>query len=102
MNGQNPNPQQQNQIQIKATDEILRGVYANAMQVRHNKEEFVSDFMTLQPPHGSLNARIFTSPGHFKRMVLAMQENLKKYENSFGEIQIAEGPKNDVGFTDRQ
>ncbi len=103
MNGQNPNPQgQPQQIQIKASDEIMRGVFANAMQVRHSKEEYVLDFMVLQPPQGSLNARVFTTPGHFKRMVMAMQDNLKKYENTFGEIQIAEGPKNDVGFKDRQ
>jgi hypothetical protein len=104
MNGQNPNPQgqQPNQIQIKATDEVLRGVYTNAMQVRHNKEEFVMDFLTLQPPQGSLNARIFTAPGHFKRIVMAMQENLKKYENTFGDIEVADAPKNDVGFGDRK
>jgi len=104
MKGQNPNPQgqQPKQMQIKATDEVMRGVYTNAMQVRHNKEEFVLDFLVLQPPQGSLNARIFTAPGHFKRIVMAMQENLKKYENTFGEIEVAEGPKSEVGFGERK
>ncbi|MFZ5364606.1 MAG: DUF3467 domain-containing protein [Patescibacteria group bacterium] len=101
MNGQNPQPQP-NQIQIKATDEAMRGVYANAMQARHNKEEFCLDFLTLQPPQGALSARIFTSPGHFKRIVLALQDSLKKYENTYGEIEMANAPKNDVGFVDRQ
>jgi 3-dehydroquinate dehydratase len=104
MNNQNPNQQgqQQKQIQIKATDEVMRGTYANAMQVRHNKEEFLLDFLNIFPPQGSLNARVITSPGHFKRIVLALQDNLKKYENTFGEIEVANAPKNEVGFGERK
>jgi len=86
------------QIQIKATDEKLKGEYANIMQVLHTKEEFVLDFMNVFPPAGTLNARVIVSPGHFKRMLAAMQDNLKKYESQFGEIQKAEEPPRPLGF----
>jgi hypothetical protein len=53
-----------NQIQVKMDDATLRGVYANMMQVAHNQEEFVLDFMNVLPPTGVVNARIIVSPGH--------------------------------------
>ncbi len=87
-----------NQIQIKATDEKMKGEYANMMQVMHTKEEFALDFLNVFPPTGILNARIIVSPGHMKRIVVALSENLKIYESQFGEVVAAEIPKNSIGF----
>jgi len=81
------------QINIKAIDEILAGKYTNMMQVAHTKEEFVLDFMNILPPQGILNARVITSPGHMKRIVKALQDNLARYEQSYGAINEAEAPK---------
>ena len=89
---------QAQQIQIKATDEVLRGLYSNMANILHTKEEFVIDFMNVFPPTGTLNARIIVSPGHFKRMVVAMGENLKKYEGQFGNVKVSEAPSNVIGF----
>lgn len=86
------------QIQIKAKDEVLAGSYANIAQVAHKKEEFVLDFMSVFPPIGTLNARIILSPGHFKRMIVAMQDNLQKYESNFGPIDKADEPDTIYGF----
>jgi hypothetical protein len=97
MNQQQPASQAGRQIQIKATDEKLKGEYSNVMQILHTKEEFVLDFLNVFPPTGTLNSRVILSPGHFKRMVKAMQENLKKYESSFGPITESEAPKG-IGF----
>lgn len=91
------NQQQPQQINIKATDEKLKGEYSNVMQILHTKEEFVLDFLNVFPPTGTLNSRIILSPGHFKRMMKAMQENLEKYEASFGKIEQSEEPKG-IGF----
>jgi hypothetical protein len=93
---QQPNQNKQ-QIQIKATDEDLKGRYSNLAQVSHAKEEFIIDFLNVFPPTGTLNARIIVSPGHFKRMLRAMQENLEKYENSFGKVEASEAPE-PIGF----
>lgn len=87
-----------NQIQIKASDDHLKGEYANVTQVLHTKEEFVLDFLNVFPPTGTLNARIIVSPGHFKRMLLAMQDNLGKYEAQFGAVAVSEAPANKIGF----
>jgi len=87
------------EIKIKITDEILRGVYANNMAVAHTREEFVLDFINIFPPGGIVNARIITSPGHFKRIIAALQDNMRKYEEKFGVIKEAPEPLPDkTGF----
>ena len=91
------NPQQK-QLNVKAKDEILEGRYANVAHLQHTKEEFVLDFMSVFPPQGSLNARVIVSPGHFKRMISAMQDNLQKYEDKFGIVEISVEPETINGF----
>ena len=90
----------QQQIQVKASDDKLKGEYSNVAQIIHTKEEFVLDFLNVFPPTGTLNARIIVSPGHFKRMASAMIENLKKYEQQFGKLEEAEQPKS-FGFSEK-
>ena len=97
----NPAPGQPGgrQMQIKITDDVLRGSYTNAMQVGHSPEEFVLDFMNLTQHQGVgiVNARVIMSPGHMKRAIAAMQQNLKIYEDRHGEVKIADQPAG-IGF----
>ena len=77
-------------IQINTSDEMSRGRYSNSMLVAHGPEEFIMDWL-LQSPNGPhLVSRIIVAPGHMKRIVKALQENLQKYEDSFGEIRTIE------------
>ena len=85
-------------IQIKAKDDVLSGKYANVAQINHNKEEFILDFMSVFPPAGTLNCRIIMSPGHYKRMIKAMQNNLQKYESRFGSVEESDAPETVHGF----
>jgi len=102
MNNQNENQnnQEKKQLQIKISDEVLKGNYANAMQVAHTKEEFILDFMNLSPHQGVgiVGSRVIMSPGHVKRVISALQENLKKYESQFGNVEKADAPSNEIGF----
>jgi len=88
----------QQQIQVKASDEILRGVYSNMAQIGHTGEEFVLDFINAAPPAGSLVSRVIISPPHAKRLLSALQENVKSYENKFGTISLAVVPDQKIGF----
>ena len=91
-------PRQTNQLQIKATDEILKGEYANAMQVMHTKEEFVMDFLSTFPPVANLVGRIIVSPGQMKLIAKALNENIANYEKQFGDVTPSEEPKSPIGF----
>lgn len=80
------NEQNQQPMQIRASDADLKGAYSNIMQVAHTREEFVIDFLNVMPPAGVLAARVIVSPGHLKRMIAALEENLKRYEDQFGAV----------------
>jgi hypothetical protein len=88
---------EQKEIQIKAKDDDLKGVYSNLMIVSHTKEEFCLDFVnTFNPP--ILTARVLMSPGHLKRMIQALEINMKKYEEQFGPVEAAKEAKTPLGF----
>ncbi|HMB65481.1 MAG TPA: DUF3467 domain-containing protein [Patescibacteria group bacterium] len=97
---QNQQNQGQKQIQLKMSEEVAKGFYANAMLNNHTKEEFVLDFMSIFGQNGTMGARVIVSPGHFKRMIRAMEENLKKYEEAYGKVEEAKGQTGDqeIGF----
>ena len=89
---------EQKQIQIRASEADLKGVYSNVMQISHTQEEFILDFFNIVGGSGVLSARIILSPSHLKRMIRALEENLKKYEDSFGPIIPAQLLTPEVGF----
>lgn len=93
-----PAQQQNQQMQVKVTDEILKGVYANMVQVAHTPEEFILDFMNLFPPSGIVTSRVIISPAHMKRIVAALEDNMKKYEEQFGTVKGSESPTHQLGF----
>jgi len=87
------------EVKVSFPENLRGGVYANNMMVAHTKEEFILDFMMITPPVGSVTARVVISPGHMKRMVSALTENLKKYESKFGKLAEApEPPSPTMGF----
>jgi len=87
------------QIQVKATDEVIKGVYSNVMELKGLKDEFCLDFFNVFPPIGAMTARIVISPGHMKRMVKVLQQGVNTFEEKFGKIEEAEEPsKPRMGF----
>ena len=97
-NKQNGASSDQSKKQIKISDNIPGAEYANAMQLNHTRDEFQLMFLNLFGPSGKVVSKIISSPSHLKRMIAAMNENLKKYEDRFGAIQEAEVSNNEIGF----
>ena len=92
------NQPNQQQIQIKISDDILKGNYANFMQVMHTPEEFVLDFVNIFGLSGVATSRVILSPGHMKRIVAALQDNLQKYEAANGAVKASDAPTPKIGF----
>jgi hypothetical protein len=82
----------QQKLSIKFPERVLPGVYSNQMMISHTREEFVIDFLNVFPPEGVVNARVIVSPGHLKRMIRALQDNLGRYEASHGRVVEALAP----------
>ncbi len=89
---------QPNQQQIQIQDKFPGAEYANAMQVGHSKEDFLLTFLNIAGPSGRVVGKIIATPGHLKRIAKAIEENIKKYEVTFGKIEEAESPKDEIGF----
>ena len=87
-----PDKPRQRKMQVKMPEDVLRGVYSNQMVVSHTREEFLMDFVNMFPPEGVVNARVIVSPGHLKRMIRALQENLARYETRHGTVVEAAAP----------
>ena len=83
-------------MNVKITDEELKGRYANLVRISHTREEFILDFINMVPPQGAVTARVIMSPGHLKRLIGALTTNLQLYERNFGTIHEASEPT-DVG-----
>ncbi len=85
----NNNPQGQ-QLQIEVKPEVANGVYANFAIISHTSSEFVVDLAAMMPgiPKASVRSRVIMAPEHAKRLAMALQENIARYEHEFGKIQL--------------
>ena len=81
------------QVQIKADEKELQGLYSNLVMVHHHPEEFTLNFVYVFPNglQGKLLSSMIVSPGHAKRIWRALGENISRYEAQYGPIK--EGPE---------
>ena len=91
------------QLSIKLDEETATGKYANLASIAHTNDEFTLDFIYMPPGHSGSNqakvvSRVIVSPGHAKRLQLALNENVSKYEEKFGKIVPSKGPEKKLGF----
>ncbi len=91
MSKQNENPEEQDQqLSIELPAEVAEGVYSNLAVITHSNQEFVMDFIRIMPnmPQAKVKARIILTPGHAKRLQQALQDNLNKFEQMHGSIEV--------------
>ena len=88
------NKNKENQVNIELSEEVASGVYSNLSIITHSPSEFVADFVQLMPgvPKGKVRSRIIMTPQNAKRLMKAMQDNIAKYEQTFGVIMDVESP----------
>jgi len=80
-------------MQITADNETRRAHYSNLALISHRKEEFVIDFLFVDPQaqakqegQAILTSRVVVNPVHMKRLYQAIGENIQRYEKNFGNI----------------
>ena len=58
--------------------------------ITHASAEFILDFIRVMPgmPKAGVQSRIVLAPEHAKRLLRALEENIGKYERSFGPIRM--------------
>ncbi len=87
--------QEKKEIKIELTPEVAQGKYANLAVIAHSASEVFIDLICLAPntPQAKVQSRVIMTPENAKQLMLALQDNIAKYESTFGVIQ----PKNVTG-----
>jgi hypothetical protein len=82
-----------NQINIELKEEVAQGTYSNLAIITHSSSEFVVDFVRIMPgmPKANVQSRIILTPEHAKRLLMALKDNIEKFESLHGPIKDIEG-----------
>ena len=72
--------EEKKEIQIELSAEVAEGIYSN----------LAIDFIRMTPgaPKAPVKSRIILTAEHAKRLLFALQDNIRKYEAQFGPIQM--------------
>ena len=92
------NQPQKKELGIEITKETAAGNYSNLALITHSNSEFIFDFARVLP--GYPKAQVVSRPEHAKRLLLALRDNIGKYESQHGEISLGTPglPKNTIPF----
>jgi Protein of unknown function (DUF3467) len=87
-------------MNIELPEELAEGTYANLAIISHSTSEFVVDFIRIMPnlPQAKVKSRIILTPEHAKRLLQALNDNVRKYEQQFGKIQDKDVPQMPMNF----
>lgn len=87
-----PVDMEENQMEVEISEEMAEGVYANLAMIAHSSSEFVIDFIRLMPgvPKAKVKSRVVITPEHAQRLLVALKDNIKKYEENFGKVNTYE------------
>ena len=90
-------------LEITVPDDVANGMYINLAMVNHSAHEFTLDFIYVQPASAgqsrakaTVRARVISSPQHTKRLLLALTDNVRRFERQFGEIALPEQAPGDT------
>lgn len=82
--------QKQQQFEIDLGRDVAQGTYANLAIIAHSTSEFIVDFVRLMPgvQKPEVKSRIIMTPENTKRLMLALQDNIRKFEQDNGTIRL--------------
>ena len=85
----------QGQLNIELNEEVAGGVYSNLCIITHSQSEFVMDYIRVMPgmPKAQVKSRIILTPQHAKRLLRALNDNVKRFEAQHGNIKEAAMPE---------
>jgi len=82
--------EQNKELQLEIKPDVAQGHYVNLALVTHSRSEFILDAAAILPamPKAQIVSRLIMTPEHAKQLLLALQDNVHKYEQQFGDIQL--------------
>jgi len=88
------------QINVELPEKESEGIYSNMALIVISPQEFIFDFARVMPGvnKAKIYARVIMTPAHAKMLLRSLEENIKKYENDFGQIKIYGQEEKNIGF----
>lgn len=77
-------------LEVELTKEEAGGTYSNLVMITHSSSEFILDFLSVMPgvQKAKVQKRMILTPEHAKRLANALNDNIKRYEDAYGEIKV--------------
>lgn len=77
------------QLQLELSPDVAQGEYSNLAMIIHSHSEFILDFAAMLPGLQKAKVKKPCNPGpSMLRLLAALQENVMRYEQEFGKIEI--------------
>ncbi|RNC79978.1 MAG: DUF3467 domain-containing protein [Balneola sp.] len=75
-------------MEIELPEQEANGTYSNLVMITHSPSEFILDFIAVMPgvPKAKVAKRMILTPDHAKRLAMALNDNIKRYEDENGTI----------------
>jgi len=89
------------QLNIELDEQTAQGIYSNLAIITHSSSEFILDFVRIMPGinKAKVKSRIILTPEHAKRLLMALKDNLSKFESQFGNVKVNDpGPVIPMNF----
>ncbi len=88
------------QVKLELTQDVAQGIYSNLAVISHSPSEFVIDFARIMPgvQKAPVKSRIVLTPEHAKRLLLALRDNVNRFEETHGPIKNIGGNNGQGGF----
>lgn len=88
------------QISLELGEKESEGIYSNLALITHSPSEFFIDFARVMPgvKKTKVYARVVMTPQNVKMLLNALDQNIKKFEDRFGQIKIMGKEGQEIGF----
>ncbi|KPJ60432.1 MAG: hypothetical protein AMJ46_06700 [Latescibacteria bacterium DG_63] len=86
-------------LEIDLGEKESEGIYSNMVLIAHSPYEFIFDFARYLPgvKKARVYSRIIMTPQHARSLLRTLEENVKKFEQKFGKIEMGER-ESTIGF----
>ncbi len=77
-------------VDLEIKEDTAKGQYSNLVIISHSASEFIVDFAVNLPglAKANVHSRIILTPEHAKRLLYSLQENITRFEQKNGAIEI--------------
>jgi hypothetical protein len=88
-----PPPIEEIYSQLKLPDDLLSGVYANAVMVAHSPAEFYFDFITNFYPRSAVSCRVYLSVPQVPGLLSTLSRAFQQYQQKVASQQPPQPPE---------